>query len=186
MCQSLFSLFFTNFSKNLAKSLQRKEIKVSYFFCFVTLCDISLNKSLYYIDLLFSSLKLCLLNHKSPIFFLSFCPGLFDRVSMCVRVLACWCVRSLIKSDLFWWRVPYCPATPSPFFRVRPPLKPPTIPATKFFAIGAPLKICMAKRRRPCRKDVGLCIDVCILVQAHLKNKWMCMNISAWKEKKGS
>ena len=70
MCvNSYFQLVFTIFSKNLAKSLRRKEIKFSYFSCFVTLCDISLNKSLYYIDLLFSSLKLCLLNHQAPMIF---------------------------------------------------------------------------------------------------------------------
>ena len=76
VCQSLFSLFFTIFSKNLAKSLQEKEIKFSCFFCFVTLCDSSLNKSLYYIHLLFSSLKLCLLNHQAHMIFCSLHLGL--------------------------------------------------------------------------------------------------------------
>ena len=164
VCQSLFSLFFTIFSKNLAKSLQEKEIKFYYFSCFVPICDSSLNNSLYYIDLLFSHLKLCLLNQNPQSFFFLFCPGYLTAwtcVCVCLRAGAC---GHLFKSDLFWWRVPYCPAHPSPFFLVRPPLKLPTIPATKFFAIGAPLKICMAKRRGPCRKDVGLCIDVCILV----------------------
>ena len=140
VCQSLFSLFFTIFSKNLAKSLQRKEIKFYYFSCFVPICDSSLNNSLYYIDLLFSSLKLCLLNHKSPIFFLSFCPGLFDRVSMCVRVLVCWCVRSLNKIGSILVTGPLLPSHPIPIFPCPPALETPQIPRDNIFSHRRPIE----------------------------------------------
>ena len=117
-----------------------KEIKVFKFFLFVTVCASVLNKCLYYKDLVVWWLKLTFTKPKAPNFFLSFLPWIFDRVDVCVHVLACWCVRSLNKIGSILVTGPLLPSHPIPIFPCPPALETPQIPRDKIFCYRRPIE----------------------------------------------